>query len=717
MLHLWMFQFIKLLLRLCYRVRVTGTRADQFSPERLLIVANHQSFLDGLILGLFLPVKPVFIVHQQVLNQALFRWILSFVDYLAVDAASPYAMKQVIKLVQSGRPVVIFPEGRITQTGGLMKIYEGPAFVAAHTGASVLPVRISGALHAKGFNRLQGILPQHWFPKIQLHLGELQEIAMPQVSNSRERRRLAGEALRRLMQHNQCFPLARQDLFGALLEQIRIFGRSKPMVDDISLKEADYGTLLRQSLMLGHLLSQQTAPGARVGLLLPNMTATVSVIFGLSSQGRIPALLNYTAGTDGLRHACRIAELKQVITSRQFIAKGKLEPLLAAFGDQQLIYLEDLKNTIRLPDKLRILFGQYLPRWISQAQNPEQPAVVLFTSGSEGTPKAVVLTHQNLLANIAQIRSVIDFGPQDRVFNALPLFHSFGLTGGTLLPFLSGTRVFLYPTPLHYRLIPELVYDRNCSILFGTNSFFAQYGKFAHPYDFQGLKYAVAGAEKLQTAVRELWQEKFGVRIFEGYGATETAPVLAVNTPMACRFGSVGQLLPGVESRLLPIPGIEQGGELQVRGPNLMAGYYLASAPGVLVAPKSEVGPGWYNTGDIARFDEQGYLYILGRLKRFAKIAGEMVSLERVELLAQQCSPQASHAVIALPDPKKGEQLLLITTDPKLTREQLQQAQKQQGLPELLLPRQLVHRAELPLLGTGKTDYVRLKQDYPADAL
>ncbi|MBF0191870.1 MAG: bifunctional acyl-ACP--phospholipid O-acyltransferase/long-chain-fatty-acid--ACP ligase [Magnetococcales bacterium] len=703
---------LRFLARLLFRVRVEG-HTRSFDTHRLLIVANHESFLDGLLLGLFLPVDPVFIVHTSVVRSWYFRMILSQVDYLAVDTTRPIAMKQIIRLLESGRPVMIFPEGRITITGSLMKVYDGPAFVAAKTGATVLPVRLDGTVRSY-FARVSGKAPRRLLPKITITILPPTRIPMPEDPLAKQRRRKAGEALRRLMQEMLFAARPPQTLFSALCDAIEIHGRGHRLLEDIKQIEYRYQDLLKMSLMLARLVERATpevAAGDRIGLLLPNLAPTLALIFGLSARRRVPAMLNYTAGSDGLQAACTAATITTVITAHAFVEQANLGEKLAALRNIRILYLEDLRQTATLTDKLWLMgYALWFPRRFEIPVSPEEAAVVLFTSGSEGKPKGVVLPHRALLANIAQIRAVIDFSPDDKILNALPIFHSFGLTAGSLLPILSGTSLFLYPSPLHYRIIPELAYDRACTILFGTNTFLANYGKFAHPYDFFRLRHVIAGAEKLSEPVRSLWAEKFGLRIFEGYGATETAPVLSVNTPMACRSGTVGQLLPGIEYHLEPVPGIERGGVLHVRGPNVMAGYLKVEQPGRLQPPASSRGAGWYETGDIVEVDDDGFLRIVGRVKRFAKVAGEMISLESVERLAAAASPAASHAASSQPDAAKGEALVLFTTDPGLHRETLLAQARTMGYPELAVPRKIVSLTALPLLGTGKIDYVTLQR-------
>lgn len=698
---------VRALCRLLFRVNCSGA-IEQSSTQRLLVVANHESFLDGLLLGLFLPLDPVFVVHTGVAKHRFFRLVLRLVDYLAVDPTSPMAMKKVVRLIEEGRPVVIFPEGRITTTGSLMKMYDGPAFVAAKTGATLLPVRLDGPSRSY-FSRLSGRHPKRLFPKIQVTLLPTTTMAMPQAPTAKLRRRMAGEAMRKIMQAMIFTARPPQTLFAALCDAADLFGLRRRVLEDIKQIEYSYADILRMALMLSRLVERVTVHNQHVGMLLPNMAATLGLLIGLTARRRVPAMLNYTAGTEAMLAACRAAEVGTVITSRAFIEQAKLSDKIAQLSGLNILYLEDLMAAITFKDKAWLVLAA-MPnrRHLDLCADPESPAVILFTSGSEGQPKGVVLSHRAILANIAQIRAVIDFSVDDKVLNALPIFHSFGLTAGTLLPLLTGANLFLYPTPLHYRVIPELAYDRNCTVLFGTSTFLANYARMAHPYDFYRLRYVVAGAEKLAESVRSLWFEKFGQRIFEGYGATETAPVLAVNTPMAYRTGTVGNLLPGIEARVVPVAGVECGGILHVRGPNLMTGYLRADNPGVIEPPVSELGEGWYNTGDVVEIDAEGFVRILGRVKRFAKIAGEMISLEVVEKLAVAASPEQTHAVTTQTDQAKGEALVLFTTDNTLNRERLAAKARELGIPELAIPRKIHLLDILPLMGTGKIDYVRL---------
>jgi acyl-[acyl-carrier-protein]-phospholipid O-acyltransferase/long-chain-fatty-acid--[acyl-carrier-protein] ligase len=697
---------LRSVMRLLFRVSVTGDPRVCIN-SRTLIVANHESLLDGLLLRLFLPVDATFVVHEQVARSWLFRQLLRVVPHLLVDSASPLAMKQIVRLVESGTPVVIFPEGRLTTTGSLMKVYDGAGFVAARTGATVVPVRLEGSGRSY-FGRLCGIYPRSLLPKVRIALQPRRFIAMPKLPSAKQRRRRAGELMRRVLLDMLVAARPRRTLFEAFLDAKDSFGSGYRLIEDVRMQEESYGSMLRMALGLARWTKNFTQPGENIGVLTPNAAPTLALILGASSARRVPAMLNYTAGAEGLRSACIAAQIRNVVTSRSFVEKAKLAPVLESLSGITLHYLEDAPRALSAWDRLAIVVQQFFARAVAAKQAVDDPAIVLFTSGSEGRPKGVVHTHDSILSNVAQIRAVADFTPLDKFMIALPLFHSFGLTCGVIMPLVSGSKVFLYPTPLHYRVIPELVYDRNCTVLFGTSTFLGNYGKYAHPYDFGRLRYVVAGAEKLSQDVRALWIDKFGIRVLEGYGITECAPVIAVNVPMACRVGSVGQILPGLDYRLEPVAGVERGGVLQVRGPNIMRGYLLFDSPGVITS-EGALNDGWYNTGDIVAMDDDDFVQIMGRVKRFAKIAGEMISLEVVERMATSAAPGFAHAASTRSDSAKGEAIVLFTTAKELTRDLLLSSAKALGAPELAVPRIVRLIGEIPLLGTGKTDYVRLK--------
>lgn len=695
--------FITLLLRLLYRAEVRGTlpRAD-----RLVIVANHQSFLDAPLMWALIAPDALWVVHSQVMQVRLFRLLLKAVDYIVIEASRPMAMKNAVEAIESGRPVIIFPEGRVTVTGTMMKIYDGPAFLAARTGATIAPVWIDGAVHARGFTRMGAGFPLKYFPKIRLTILPPATIPMPEARSGKLRRRKAGEEMRRLLQRTRVQARRRRTIPEAFLDAMRLCGGSWHLVEDAGGAVWNYRATLKAALALGRLASKLTKQDETVGVLMPNAAATLGLFLGLLWFRRVPAMLNFTAGADGLQSAMKAARIRLILTSRAFIERARLAPVIEKLTGSEVVYLEDLRPRLTLGDKLWLIaWALHHPRSVLAPNRPEAPAAILFTSGSEGKPKGVVLSHDSILANIEQGLAAFDVSPMDKMLSAMPVFHSFGLTANLVLPVVNGIPLFLYPSPLHYSVIPEIVYDRDCTVIFGTNTFLKHYGNRAHPYDFRRVRIAVGGAEKVTDEVRRLWSEKFGVRLMEGYGATECSPIIAVNGPMRSKSGSVGEPLPCMECRLEKVEGVVEGGLLHVRGPNLMLGYLRESAPGVLEPPSSIYGEGWYSTGDLAVIDEEGFLTLQGRLKRFAKVAGEMVSLEVVEKIAEAASPAAVHAAVSRPDPARGEMIVLVTQDPNLKREHLQQAARQNGAPELAIPRRVIAVDKIPLLGSGKKDY------------
>lgn len=695
-------------LRLAFGVRVRGLENWDKAGERVLVVANHVSLLDAALLVAFLPGRLSFAINTRVAKWWWLKPFLRLVETCPLDPMNPMAIKALTRLVEKGRRVAIFPEGRITVTGALMKVYDGPGMIADRTGADVVAVRIDGAQFSV-FSYLGGMVRRRLFPRITLTVLPPVRIAVPPDIKGRARRRAAGERLYDILS-DMMFTTAEtgRTLPQAVLAAARVHGGGHAILEDIDHKPLTFRRLVLGAEILGRRLARMTRPGEAVAVLLPNMAGTVVTVLALQWFGRVPAMLNVTAGTGNLKTACLTARVNLLLTSRRFVAAARIGSLLEQLAEQvRVVYLDDLRASIGAVEKAR---GALALAFRRPGGDPDDPAVILFTSGSEGTPKGVVLSHRAILANCAQVAARIDFTPSDQVFNALPLFHALGLTSGTLMPLLAGVRVFLYPSPLHYRMVPETVYDTGATILFGTDTFLAGYGRVAHPYDFHSVRYVVAGGEKVKLATRTLWMDKFGQRILEGYGATETAPVLAVNTPIHYRPGTVGRMLPGVEWRLDPVEGLAEGGRLVVRGPNVMLGYLKADLPGLLQPPAG----GWYDTGDVVTLDADGFVAIQGRAKRFAKVAGEMISLGAVEEAVEALWPGDRHAVLAMPDERRGERLILVTTKVDADRATLAEGLRRLGLSELAVPRAVEVEETLPLLGSGKIDYVTLGRRFTA---
>ena len=698
----------RLMLRLAYRVEVRGAEHLAAAGERVVIVPNHVSYLDGPLIAAFLPGYPIFAIDTAQAAKWWVKPLLAGADIHPMDPARPMATKSLIKALRDGRQCVIFPEGRLNVTGGaLMKVYDGPALIADKGDAPVLPVRIDGpefTPFSRLASRLGGRLRRRWFPKVAITLYEPRRLAVPDELRGRVRRHRAGLMLYDAMSEMMARRPDPPSLFGALLEARAAHGGKHPMLADPTAGPLSYDRVVAASLVLGRRLARHSREGEAVGLMVPNSIGAALAFLGLQATGRVPAMLNHTAGLDGVLSACRTARLRTVISSRRFIEVAKLDGLAAGLASAvEIVWLEDLRAQLGAIDKLYGLLA--LPVAARRHRRlgivASDPAAILFTSGSEGAPKGVVLSHANFLANRRQLAARVDFSPADHLLNVLPMFHSFGLTGGFLLPLLSGVQVFLYPSPLHYRIVPELAYGIGATLLFGTETFLAGYARAAHPYDFHALRYVFAGAEPVREETRRIWAERFGKRILEGYGVTECSPVVAVNTPMHYKAGTVGRLLPLIERRIEPVPGIEEGGLLLLRGPNVMAGYLRADAPGVLQPPEQ----GWHDTGDIVRIDDEGFVTIVGRARRFAKVAGEMVSLAVAERIATAAYPDYRHAVVALPDARRGERLVLVSEAPEIRRDALIEAAHREHLPEIAIARDIITGRALPLLGSGKTDY------------
>lgn len=496
----------------------------------------------------------------------------------------------------------------------------------------------------------------------------------------------------------------RRSVFEALLEARKRFGGKKQILEDADRTPRTYDEVVIGAFAIGRKLAKQTEQGETVGVLIANSVGGMVALFGLMAFGRVPAMLNFTAGIRNLRSACDTGQIRTIVTARRFVEQANLQPLVDELAKSAtILYLDEIREQISGLDKARALLDSKIPERAMTKVKPDSVGVMLFTSGTEGTPKGVALSHANLVANVEQVAGHVDLNQDDVVFNPLPIFHVFGLTGGALLPILQGMKCFLFPSPLQSKTIVQLVRETGATILFGTDTFVNQYARVSADGDLSGLRFIVCGAEKVKDETRETMMARFNVPIVEGYGATEASPIIAVNTPdQNNRPGTVGRMVPGVEWKLESVPGIEGGGRLYVKGPNLMLGYIRADAPG-------EIQPlpgGWHDTGDVVELDPDGYVTIRGRVKRFAKIGGEMVSLTAVEGYATATWPDNMHVALAVSDPKKGEQIILLTDKKGANRSELQAWYKQHGAAELALPKKIEVVDAIPILGTGKIDYV-----------
>ncbi|MGE0046375.1 MAG: AMP-binding protein [Hyphomonadaceae bacterium] len=499
----------------------------------------------------------------------------------------------------------------------------------------------------------------------------------------------------------------RLTVFEAFLRARRKAGGKKQIIEDHDRKPMTYDEIVRASFALGGKLKAMSSPGERLGILLPTGVGGAVVFLAVHAAGRTPAMLNFTAGALNLKAACHQADVKRILTARKFIEAGKLETLVEELSHfAEIVYLEDVRETLTLGDKLGALWKSFFPGAYAPKGDPDGEAVILFTSGSFGTPRGAVLSHVNLVANVEQCYAHVDFDPNWVFFNPLPMFHCFGLTGGVLLPLFTGHKTFLYPSPLHFKEIVHLIGDTGANVMFATDTFAMQYARTSKKGELSSIKLMVLGAEKVKQETRDVFMRRFGLELLEGYGATEASPVVAVNIPGQNKHGSVGKMLPGMEWRLEEVPGITEGAKLVIKGPNIMKGYLAADGSGAIEAPPG----GWHDTGDVVDVDEDGYVRIIGRVKRFANIGGEKVSLNAVEWYAQQVWPENNHAAVSVADSRKGERIVLFSDRQDAEPGPLIEWAHAQGAPEIAVPKKIVPVPQIPVLGTGKTDYQTLQR-------
>ncbi len=502
---------LRFLLRLFYRFEAFDL-ANLNTPGPVLLVPNHVSWLDWLFVGVCLEDDWKFVVSSVSANRSwLHRMIMLNRRTFPIDTDSPYAVKRMTEFLHGNGRLVLFAEGRLSRTGSLMKLFDGTGFLLYKTSAKVITCYLRGA-HRLPYS--PNADDKKWFPKVTAHFSKvLTPPHLAHLSTAQARAQLTN-----WLRDNMLVQQYRTEMqFGpsTVPEAILAAAKLRPnhvVIQDL-LQEFTYRRFLVATSLLSRQLQNRLLPEQkRVGVLLPNVIATPLTIVALWNNGKVPSMLNYTTGAATMLACAEIAGLKQIITSRTFVARAKLDLEPLTRSGIQLLYVEDLRKGIRRLGKtltfLRVLLAPSSA--FAPAVKPEDVAVVLFTSGSEAAPKGVALTHTNLLANIRQMQSVTDLQDWDRFFTALPLFHSFGLTIGTLFPMVRGCHVFLFPSPLRYRAVPTALYNSDCTILLSTNTFLHGYARKAHPMEFRSLRYLFAAAEKLQEYVIQTWSKRFG---------------------------------------------------------------------------------------------------------------------------------------------------------------------------------------------------------------
>ncbi|MEE2770096.1 MAG: AMP-binding protein [Pseudomonadota bacterium] len=681
---------LRTIFALCFRVRIEGLE-HYHSKRKRIVIANHQSWLDGLLLSAFLPNELTFAVNTFTTQRSWFKFFDFLNDHVALDPSKPIALKTLIEAVDQHKTVVIFPEGRHTVTGALMKIYEGPTIIALKTGATFIPIRIEGSQYSYFSRYLRG--KRRLFPKITL------EVMAPRNINHESPKAKQGTDLFDIMQ-DLMFYSSKQDigLWHMLLASKKLYGRNHVILEDYKHCPEKYGRFTMKAAVLGHAM-QRKLPSKWVGVLLPNSIGFAATIFGLWSQHKSALLLNYSMTSKALIETIKPIGLTQIVTAKAFIAHQKLEPLIDNLRENgiKVFYIDDIK--IPLSSKVIGIIKSF--GFLNKQQDLSEPALALLSSGSEKTPKTIILSHKNLTSQITQTYTSIDLHSKDVLFNTLPGFHAFGLSVGLLVPVICGIRSFQYPNPLHYRLIPELIYGCDATILLGTNTFLREYAKTAHSYDFYNIRYVFSGGEKLQQSVFDEWIKRFAIVILEGYGTTEASPLISINNRMYHKIGTVGKLIPDMDAKVVPVEGIDEGGELYLKGPNIMSGYASSLSPLKIKTYED----GWYPTGDIVSIDDMGFITIHGRKRRFAKISGEMVSLEAIEKIINQYFDDSDNALIAIKDEKRGEALVLVTDDKTLTLKKLRQTIPIDELNNLMTPKKIHFLEDIPKLPTGKVNY------------
>ncbi len=691
---------------MAWRVLLSGAERVNNLVDPAVIIANRTSGQDALwIAHAFRNKRFHFVLDHYRGDPHHLRRQLQPHTVSIIVPGDIDAVKKVLHNDTGCDHAVFFPADMARSSGGIGKITTLAArYAEKHCAGRYVPLHISFADHIAENNKM-----------VRITAGSVTQ-RMPATDLKGDSLRYWQESNLRMMLERACLDAAEPLLMQMSLPQLVVakaarYGMRKLLFSQVipERREITYQTMLRGCFALGSLLANRYQFGQRIGLMLPTAAGSAVAFYACQFAGLVPVMLNFGAGNANITSACATANVADVLTSRALLenfaaAHSAAEAITSAKVGMHM--LEDFRDNLPLSSKLAAVRGTLMPGLSLAGMpgsklTPDSEAVVLFTSGSEGVPKGVVLTQRNLVANAMQILARIPIDDDDLLFNSLPLFHSFGMIGGLVLPVAAGLSTLQFPSPLLYQQIPAIIRSERATIIFSTSTFLGQYGNSAHPTDFNSLRLIVAGGEQLKSAVRQAWLTKFGKRILEGYGVTETSPAIAVNVDDANQDGSIGLPLPGVDYRINQVDGVETGGQLVLQGPNVMRGYLFADRPDKIVT----VPESGHDTGDIATVDPNGYLAIVGRIKRFAKVAGEMAPLGRIEEVLEEGLGDTTCVVLAIADERRGEKIILATTVPDVKSDQIVKLMQEAKLPELWVPRTIIPIADIPLLATGKKDY------------
>ncbi len=718
---------VRLVIGFKYRLRVDGLEHIP-ADKGVLLLGNHLSFLDWAILQMAYPKQIRFVMERGYYEKWYFKPFLDFFKVIPLSSrGSKGALALVTEALNRGETVALFPEGHLSRNGHLGVFQRGfeRATVGVENGV-IVPFYLRG-LWEDNFSYASQKMKRKRTKDISVTFGKplpIQSVA-PEVKQA---------VFDLSMQSWQAYATTLPPLASAWLSSAKEVGSGLCMADSTGVEVSGY-RFMTGVFMIASALKPRLAHSQNVGLLLPTSVGGSMGNIALLTLGKTVVNLNYSSGEGSLRHALQIAEITQIVASRQFVSKLKAKgfDLTTLLEEVEVIYLEDIKAGLsRSRGLLTLLMVTLLPTALLsllmlRRVAIEDTAAILFSSGSEGRPKGIELSHKNLMGNIKQSTTLINPSDSDVILGTLPIFHSFGLTVTTLLPLIEGIPVVCHPDPTDGVGIGKMAAKYEATMLFATATFFRLYIRNAKltPLMFQSLRMVVAGAEKLPREIRDAFRAKFGYEIYEGYGATEMTPVASINVAdvlmtdswrpqIGHKAGSVGLPVPGSSIRIVDPESFEElatgeEGMVLIGGTQIMKGYIGEPEKTASVIYERD-GVRWYITGDKGRLDEDGFLTIVDRYSRFAKIAGEMVSLGLVEReISRVLAEENQIALTALPDPKKGERLVVLL-EGEMSLDQLKDAIKSLGLNPLFVPSAYYRVEALPRLGTGKADFSGVKR-------